>query len=65
MFIIDDEKKKQVKFATETEYQFGNRKFIVSSRFKDEGETIEQILLKLMISDIDAQIRQQSRTTQK
>ena len=45
--------------AKETEYLIEGKgraksiKLIVNSHFKDEGETVAQILLKLMLRDID------------
>jgi len=45
-----------IHFETETTYQVDKMKFIVNSHFKDEGETIDKILLRLVERDVDEMI---------
>jgi hypothetical protein len=56
---IGDKESKRIEFEKEAEYKFGNRQFIVNSHFKDEGQTVDEILLRLIKNDVETTIREQ------
>ena len=50
---ISDEESKRIEFEREAEYVFDNRVFIVEATYKDDGESVNQKLLRLMKNDVD------------
>ena len=68
--MADENKPKSIPITLEKErkYEFesGRTKYqyIVNSTFKDEGETLDKILLRLILSDTDEIIHQQGSTEQ-
>ena len=42
-----------MELAREAEYVFDNRVFIVEAKYKDDGESVNQKLLRLMKNDVD------------
>jgi len=57
--VADKNKPKSIPIMLEKdrkyEFESGNRKyqFVVNSHFKEEGETLDKILLRLMLRDTD------------
>ena len=44
-------------------YEIGGRVFIVAPRDRKEGESLADILLKLMFADLDEEMRAANKTT--
>lgn len=50
--------------AGETQrYEIGGRVFIVEPRYRKDGESMADILLKLMFADLDEEMRATNKTT--
>ena len=44
-------------------YEIGGRVFIVEPRYRKDGESMADILLKLMFADLDEEMQAASKTT--
>ncbi len=44
-------------------YEIGGRVFIVEPRYRKDGESMADILLKLMFADLDEEMRAANKTT--
>jgi len=44
-------------------YEIGGRVFIVEPRYRKDGESMADILLKLMLADLDEKMRAANKTT--
>lgn len=44
-------------------YEIGGRVFIVEPRYRKDGESMADILLKLMFADLDEKMRAANKTT--
>ena len=44
-------------------YEIGGRVFIVEPRYRKDGESMADILLKLMFADLDEKMRAVNKTT--
>ena len=44
-------------------YEIGGRIFIVEPRYRKDGESMADILLKLMFADLDEEMRAANKTT--